>query len=167
MAWKKLDRDALKRILIQNWMIHDGLWYNEVASQFGMGEASPMNVRVCRKLGSIEFSQLMKMAGASSPRNMDEFQELLELGTDVFVPEFQTVKVEYPGDDTQVFRMVECFAQKAMERAGLLPEYECGIFERIEGWFDAMGLKYTRTPDLSRCLRFKGQECVITVKFSF
>jgi hypothetical protein len=54
-----------------------------------------------------------------------------------------------------------------MEKTGLLPDYECGIFVRIEGWFDAMGLKYTRTPDLSRCLKFKGQDCIITVKFSF
>ena len=30
-----------------------------------------------------------------------------------------------------------------MKKLGLLPEYECGIFERIEGWFDAMGLRYT------------------------
>ncbi len=167
MAWKKLDRDELRRILIQNWMIHDGLWYNEVASRFGMGEASPMNIRVCRRLGSIEFSRLMKMAGASAPTSMLEYQELLDLGADVFVPEFQTLNVEYPGDDTQVFHMLECFAHKAMEKAGLLPDYECGIFERIEGWFDAMGLNYTRTPDLSRCLKFKGQPCVITVKFSF
>lgn len=167
MAWKKLDRHELKRILIQNWMIHDGLWYNEVASRFGMGEASPMNVRICRKLGAIECARLMKMAGAPSPRNMVEYRELFELAADVFVPEFQTVQVEYQSNDTQVFRTVECFAHKAMEKTGLLPDYECGIFVRIEGWFDAMGLKYTRTPDLSRCLKFKGQDCIITVKFSF
>ena len=53
------------------------------------------------------------------------------------------------------------------EKAGLLPDYECGIFERIEGWFDAMGLKYTRTPDLSRCLKYKGEQCLVRMKFDF
>jgi hypothetical protein len=54
-----------------------------------------------------------------------------------------------------------------MKKLGLLPEYACGIFERIEGWFDAMGLRYTRTPDLSRCLKFKDKECRISVQFHF
>ncbi|MBA7676697.1 hypothetical protein ES703_84941 [subsurface metagenome] len=54
-----------------------------------------------------------------------------------------------------------------MKKLGLLPDYECGIFERIEGWFEAMGLRYSRTPDLSRCLKFKGKECKITVQFHF
>jgi hypothetical protein len=54
-----------------------------------------------------------------------------------------------------------------MKRLGALDTYECGIFERIEGWFDAMGLDYTRTPDLGRCLKYKGEECVVTIRFRF
>jgi hypothetical protein len=59
----------------------------------------------------------------------------------------------------------DCFAHKGMEKTGVLSEYECGIFVRIEGWFDAMGLKYSRDQDLSRCLKYKGQECVIAYEF--
>ena len=167
MAFKRLDRDELRRILILNWMTHDGLWFNEVATKFGMGEASPMNLSVCRKLGAIEVSRLMKMTGASSPRDMAEYRELFEFAAEAFVPDFQTIRVDYPGGDIQVFHMLECFAHKALKSAGRLADYECGIFERIEGWFDAMHLKYVRTPDLSRCLKSRGEECVITVKFSF
>jgi hypothetical protein len=54
-----------------------------------------------------------------------------------------------------------------MVRAGLIGEYECGIFERIEGWFDAMGLDYRRTPDLSRCLKHRGEDCVVKIRFRF
>lgn len=167
MAFKKLDRDELRRTLIVNWMTHDGLWFDEVATKFGMTEASRMNLSVCRRLGAIEASRLMKMTAASTPRDMTEYRELFEFTADAFVPDFQKVHVEYPSDNTQVFHMMECFAHKALKNAGRLADYECGIFERIEGWFDAMHLRYVRTPDLSRCLKLHGSECVITVAFTF
>jgi hypothetical protein len=167
MASFVINRDQLKDILLRNWLTHDALWYGEVAEKFGMAEASPMNLRVCRKLGRIEFKRLMSLAGAPPPKNFEAYRELFELGQEVFVPEFITIHIDYPGNSTQVFQVSECFAHQGMKKLGLLADYECGIFERIEGWFDAMGLRYTRTPDLSRCLKFKGEECRITVQFHF
>ena len=167
MPLKTINRKNLRNILLTNWMTHDALWYGEVASKFGMTEASPMNLRVCRKLGRIEFGRLMKMAGASHPRDMVEYREIFELGKQVFFPDFMSVETLYPEKDTQVFQVIDCFAHRGMEKAGLISNYECGIFERIEGWFDAMGLEYTRTPDLSRCLKFRGEDCTVTIKFNF
>ena len=167
MPLKTINRKNLRNILLTNWMTHDALWYGEVASKFGMTEASPMNLRVCRKLGRIEFGRLMKMAGASHPRDMVEYREIFELGKQVFFPDFMSVETLYPEKDTQVFQVIDCFAHRGMEKAGLISNYECGIFERIEGWFDAMGLEYTRTPDLNRCLKFLGEDCTVTIKFNF
>jgi len=162
-----LSKAELRKILLKNWMTHDSLWYNEVADKFGMAEASPMNLRVCRKLGQIELRRLMKMVNAQPPSNMDEYRQLFELAKDTFVPEFIDFHIEYANNHTQVFQVKDCFAFRGMSKAGLISEYECGIFERIEGWFDAMGLKYERTPDLSHCLKFQGKECAITVRFHF
>lgn len=148
-------------------MTHDALWYGEVARKFGMADASPMNLRICRKLGQIEYGRLMKLTGASKPNNMDEYRQLFEMGREVFFPDFITAEIEYADEETKVFRIIDCFAHKGMEKAGLLPDYECGIFERIEGWFDAMGLEYTRSPDLSRCMKFRGQDCRVSIKFHF
>jgi len=162
-----LKAEQIRALLIKNWMTHDALWYNEVADKFGMDVASPMNLRVCRILGQIECGRLMKIVQASPPKKMDEYRELFELGKQVFFPDFMTARIEYPGNNTQVFHFIDCFAHRGMEKAGLLPDYECGIFERLEGWFDAMGLTYTRTPDLSRCLKYLDKDCQITVHFRF
>jgi hypothetical protein len=162
-----INQNQLKDMLLRNWLTHDALWYAEVAAKLGMAEASPMNLRVCRKLGRIEFKRLMNAADALPPKNFTVYRELFELGKGVFVPEFIAIQIDYPGNSVQVFRVSECFAYNGMKKLGLLSEYECGIFERIEGWFDAMGLRYTRTPDLRRCLKFKGEECRITVQFHF
>ena len=167
MASFEINPNQLKDLLLRNWLTHDALWYGEVAEKFGMAEASPMNLRVCRKLGRIEFKRLMNLAGAPPPKNFETYRKLFELGSEVFVPDFITIHIDYPGSSTQVFQVSDCFAHQGMQKLGLLAEYECGIFERIEGWFDAMELRYTRTPDLTRCLKFKGEECRITVSFHF
>jgi hypothetical protein len=148
-------------------MTHDALWYAEVAAKFGMSEASPMNLNVCRKLGQIEFRRMMQLLGTSAPSNMKEFQQLFDTGKNVFVPEFMSFEIDYPDENIQRYLVAECFAHQGMEKAGLLPHYECGIFERLAGWFDAMKLSYRVEPGLSRCLKFKGQECVVTVEFNF
>ena len=167
MTSEIIDPEKLNRFLMKNWMTHDALWYNEVAGKFGMIEASPMNLRVCRKLGQIEFRRFRKMLGTPIPGSMPEYQALFALGRRVFVPEFMSFDIDYPAENLQRFRVRDCFAHRGMEKAGLLQDYECGIFERISGWLDAMELKYTLAPDLSRCLKLKGQKCEVTIQFQF
>jgi len=167
MTLDRIDPQKLNSFLIKNWMTHDALWYGEVAGKLGMTEASPMNLRVCRKLGQIEFKRLMKMLEATVPVDMQAYQKLSEIGKQVFVPEFMSIDIDYPADNMQRFCVRECFAHRGMEKTGLLKDYECGIFERIAGWLDAMKLTYTVEPDLFRCLKFKGQECEVTIKFQF
>ncbi len=167
MAGRKLEGEEFRVLLVNNWLTHDALWYGEVASRFGMAEASPMNLRVCRTLGTIEYKRLMKAMGFAPPHDMAALREAFNLAWSVFAsPAFET-EVDFRSDGTVVMRNPRCFAHEGMTKAGLIGEYECGIYERIEGWFDAMGLQYTRTPDLSRCLKYKGEECVVTIRFRF
>ena len=104
MAAFAINRDQLRDILLRNWMTHDALWYGEVAAKFGMAEASPMNLRVCRKLGRIEFKRLMNVVEAPPPKNFETYRELFELGKEVFVPEFVTIQIDYPGNSRRFFR---------------------------------------------------------------
>ena len=107
----QLNPDQIRDILIKNWMTHDALWYAEVAHHFGMADASPMNLRVCRKLGHIECKRLMKQVDVSAPGNMTEFRELWELAERVFVPDFMTFTVDYPG--TSFFSLTDVFIKNA------------------------------------------------------
>ena len=167
MSVATLEGEALREFLVNNWLTHDALWYGEVASRFGMAEASPMNLRVCRSLGRIEFRRFLKATGSFRPKGMATFKDLFDRAWKVLGPRAFDTEVEFLADDTVVARTRECFAHKGMVKAGLIDEYECGIFERIEGWFDAMGVDYTRTPDLSRCLKHRGEPCIVTIRLRF
>ena len=95
MTFPSPDRQTLRNILLATWMTHDALWYGEVATKFGMAEASPMNLKVCRTLGRIEFRRAMKWAGASTPQNMGEYLELFQLAKELFVPEFMEIREHF------------------------------------------------------------------------
>ena len=167
MTPKSLNQTQLRDLLLRNWMTHDALWYGEVVQKLGMEAASPMNLRVCRELGRIEYKRLINLVGAAPPTNMNDYRELFDLGRQVFVPDFISIEIDYPKADLQRFRVSECFAHRGMEKAGLLAGYECGIFERICGWLDAMKLAYTLKPSLHRCLKYQGKKCEVTVQFQF
>ena len=167
MSIRSLDETERHEYLLKNWMTHDALWYAEAAGALGMEKASPMNLRVCRKLGKIEFTRFLKQAGASMPTNLAEVKRISEAGMELLVPPFMDWAIEWTDDDRMICRVEDCFAHRGMTKFGVIDEYECGIFERIEGWLDAMELSYERTPDLSRCLKYRGEECIVTIKFNF
>ena len=63
------------------------------------------------------------------------------------------------GSDGFEIRIRRCFAHENVERAGVAEVYECGIFARVRGWLDALGLSYEMTPPLGACPKAQGREC--------
>jgi hypothetical protein len=167
MDFRRMNRTQVKDYLLTNWMTHDALWYREAASRFGMTEASPMNLRVCRSLGRIEFKRLLRGTGSNPPNDIAQLKNLYEEAQRILVPPFMETEVDFQPHSKILFKTRTCFAHKGMTEVGLIDEYECGIFERIKGWFDAMGVDYRLSPDLSRCLKYMGKECHVTVEFHF
>lgn len=82
-------------------------------------------------------------------------------------PPFFSAGSDFGPGDRIVFRTEACFAHKGMTQAGLIDGDACRIYERIGGWFDAMEVKNLRAPDLSRCLKHRGQDCVVIFEFTF
>jgi hypothetical protein len=60
-----------------------------------------------------------------------------------------------------------CFAYENIVRAGIEKEYECGIFARLQGWIDALGLEHELTPPLGKCMKVLGKECSYKVTLRF
>jgi hypothetical protein len=57
-------------------------------------------------------------------------------------------------------RVTRCFAHENVEKAGISEHYDCGIFARVEGWLDGMGIEHRVEPPLKGCLKAQGKECV-------
>ncbi|MBM4445959.1 MAG: hypothetical protein FJ023_01230 [Chloroflexi bacterium] len=61
----------------------------------------------------------------------------------------------------------ECFAYKGMKRMGLIDRYVCGVVYRIEYWFQNLGLKFTSSPKIEKCLMHEKGYCSGDFEFLF
>lgn len=47
----------------------------------------------------------------------------------------------------------------------MIDEYECGIFTRIHGWFEALDIDYETTPAFNGCLMRDKGKCEVMFYF--
>jgi len=61
--------------------------------------------------------------------------------------------------------VARCFAHDNAARACVAGGLACGIFARVTGWLEALGLAYDIEPGLDACLIARGEACIHTVIF--
>jgi hypothetical protein len=54
-----------------------------------------------------------------------------------------------------------------MMRIGAIDQYECGVIHRIECWFESLGIKYSVSPKIKKCLMLTGEKCCGDFRFNF
>ena len=78
-------------------------------------------------------------------------------------PELLDYRVRQLDARTYRIEVERCFAYDNVVRAGVADSYECGIFERVAGWLDALGLAYRMNPCLGKCLKAQGRDCAYEI----
>lgn len=150
------EREAL---LVKCWMSHDARWYMAVAKESGLEVANRLNQEAARETGRAEARRTLRRLGMEAPRTRDEALEAqatlgMMLTRDV---SYEVVPV---GEDGFEFRMGRCFAFEQVTTVGVADQYDCGIFSRVQGWWDAFAVEYQIDPEPGRCLRAQGRDCV-------
>ncbi len=152
------EREAL---LIKCWMSHDARWFNAVAMNFGLEAASRLNQQAAHEAGVAEAKRMARACGLPVPAaTVDDYLLAMEAIIGLMGPDLLDYESVQTGDDTFEVRVHRCFAYDQVARVGVAQQYDCGIFARVEGWFDALYADYEMTPALGRCLKAQGKECV-------
>ena len=60
-----------------------------------------------------------------------------------------------------------CFAHEGVSKLGMIDRYECGIFDRLEGWLESLGIEYKATPEIDGCFMHRRGRCVREYRFAF
>lgn len=149
-----------EELLRKCWLSHDALWLYTVVERFGPEAANDLNKRVCRSIGQTEMRRLMRLAGISEVRCREDYLQLFRLAEGLFVPSTSLAYAhESLNDGSERWTVQRCFAHEGLSRMDLLDSIQCAIWERVEGWLDAMGVSYEIRPPLASCYRLLGQEC--------
>jgi hypothetical protein len=159
--------EALKQLLLRGWMTHDAMWFKNALKRIGIELTNEINRAAVRDMAPIEVHRVLKALRMDRVSTLDDLKAFMTGAMSLLSGDFMTFTWQWQPPDLLVARVSECFAHKGIERMGVIAEYECGIFERIFGWFDALGIGYEVLPNVSHCTLHHDRRCVREIRFSF
>jgi len=157
----------LRSLMLKGWMTHDAMWFATTLARHGIDETNIMNRTAVRSMAAIEAKRVAKLFGLPRPvATPDGLREFFDRAIESVIPDFMEFHVQWAPDNTSVtFRVTSCFAFDGVSALGVADRYECGIFERIHGWFDALEVTYTETPETALCTMPRTGSCARTLRF--
>lgn len=163
-----MDKHQLKALLTRCWMTHDAMWFMNAVNEVGIEKANVMNRGAVRQMAAVEAKRVMRAAGVDGVRDLAGMRRFVEAAAQLVIGDFIEFSVEWSeADSSMCFRIPKCFAHDGVAMLGVLDRYECGIYERIYGWCDALDVEYEVTPDTLRCIFDDTGVCVRTMRFTF
>jgi hypothetical protein len=160
-----LGGNQLKEILIKNWMTHDAMWFYHCLRECGIDKTNQINRAAVRAMGIIEIRRIQKALGSQKIATLEDVKSLLEGAWDVVKAGFMKATFSLPSRNVLRGDFERCFAYEGMKRMGVIERYQCGIFERIYGWFDGIGLEYSVSPEVEGCMMHSDGRCLREIMF--
>ena len=163
----KLSKAEVKELFSKNWMTHDAMWYGNCMHELGAEQANRLNKSAVRLMAAIEIKRIAKLMGKPKDFRIQDLDELAEIITTAFqVVQTDFMKFDFSFPEVNVLhgKFHECFAHDGVKRFGMIDVYECGIIERVKGWIEALGAKYTLTPDFTGCLMHQTGACEVDLR---
>ncbi|MGO9005093.1 MAG: DUF6125 family protein [Beijerinckiaceae bacterium] len=161
-----IDPQQLQQLLIRNWMTHDAMWFRHCAEQCGMEKTNAINRAAVRSMAAVEIRRIMKLVGIDEVRSMAALRNLIDTAASLLKGDFMDFAWSYPAPEAVRWDIRRCFAFEGVSKLGLIAQYECGIFERLQGWFDALGLAYEVQPVITGCMMHSHGACFREYRFA-
>ena len=162
-----IDMREVVELLNKNWMTHDGMWFAHCVRECGIETANKINLAAVRSMGAIEAKRIAKMVGATDIRTFEDFRSFFCEASDLVMPSFMNITYTFRDDGVLHCEWRSCFAHEGMKRIGMADRYQCGVFERIEAWLDALNVKYSVEPVVEGCMMHAQGECYRDYKLIF
>ena len=164
---KSLNKSELKEILIKNWMTHDAMWFYHCLQECGIEKTNKINKAAVRAMGTIEIKRIQKAVGMAKVETFEDFKLLSDAAWSIARGNFMKFSYGYPAENVLHGGFESCFAYEGIKQIDAIDKYQCGIFERIYGWFDGMGIKYSVSPQVEGCMMHTDGRCFRDITFSF
>jgi hypothetical protein len=164
-----LSPEALRELLNKNWMTHDAMWFYNCVKECGIEKTNKINRAAVKAMGLIEVQRIKK---ALNIQKVDNFEDLRRFANGAF----SLVKADFmkfswsflPGNILHgEMEPDKCWAYKGIKGLGVIDQYQCGIFDRIDAWFEGLGLKFEASPQFEGCLMHQNGRCYRDYKIFF
>ncbi|MDD5712124.1 MAG: DUF6125 family protein [Smithellaceae bacterium] len=162
-----LDEKELKELLIKCWMTHDAMWFYNCVKECGIEQTNRINRAAVKGVAAVEIKRLRKALGVEKIETFAEFWQFFQTAMSTFTGEFMKYSFATPEKNRIRGAWHQCFAYDGIKALGAIDDYECGIMDRIEGWFEALGIKYDVEPKVVKCMMHTLGRCYRDYTFFF
>jgi hypothetical protein len=162
----KMETRELKELLLKCWMTHDGMWFYHSMNDAGIEKANQINKAAIRSLAAIEIERIRKAFGIREIQTFQDLKALCDAAFGVLTDDFMGFSYSFPSANVMHWNMSRCFAHAGMTRLGVIESYECGVIYRVGCWFQSLGIEYTLTPRIDRCMMHSTGVCRGDFSFS-
>ncbi len=149
----------VRELLNKNWMTHDAMWFFHCWQECGMAIANKVNLAAIDSMARIEAGRYAKALGLERVASLEELRRFVEGVFSLAKADFMDFSYELGEDGVLKMDMGECFAYHGIKRLGVLDQYQCGIYRRVDAWLDALGLSYEVEPRFDGCLKLQHGWC--------
>jgi hypothetical protein len=162
-----LEKKELKELLIKCWMTHDAMWFFNCLQECGIEKTNKVNRAAIKAVAAVEIKRIKKAVGVDRLETFAEFWDFFQVAMAILTGDF--MKYSFVSKDINHFRCTwyQCFAHDGIKALGVIDQYECGIMDRIESWFDGLGIKYEVEPKVIGCMMRTEGECYRDYTFFF
>jgi hypothetical protein len=118
----------LIEVYAKNWLAHDGCWFLAAEEKYDLETAIELDKRSWERFAAVEAKRIMKTFGIPENGGLKALEQAFKYR--LYAP-MNVQKVEWPDEETFIFRMATCRVQSARRRRGL-PDFPCkpvGIVE--------------------------------------
>jgi hypothetical protein len=164
---RALKKNELKEILIKNWMTHDAMWFFHCYQECGIDRTNKINKAAIRSMAAIEIRRIKKAVGMDKVETFEDLKSLVDSAFDTLTGDFMDFTYSFPSANVLHGEWKNCFAYDGIKRLGIIDRYQCGILERIYGWFDGLGIKYSVAPQVEGCMMHTDGKCFRDITFNF
>jgi hypothetical protein len=165
----QLDKNEIREFFSKGWLTHDAMWFYHCLQEFGADQANRINQAAVKSMAAIEIQRILNLMKIekNSITTFDQLKEVIDTTYKLIQPKFMKIYYDFP--EKNIFRggFSECFAYKGVKKFGMIDIYQCGVVSRVQGWFDALGVKYRMIPEFTGCLMHKNGKCEIKFEFNF
>ncbi|MFW9902066.1 MAG: DUF6125 family protein [Candidatus Thorarchaeota archaeon] len=157
----------LKELLIKCWMTHDGMWFFHCLKECGIEKTNKINKAAVKSMSKIEIKRIQELFEIEKIEKFADLQNIMNKAMKVFKADFMDFTYNFPEKNKIHCEMSKCWAYDGITRMGVIENYQCAIYSRVEGWFEALNIDYNVSPALNGCLMYDKGECVRDYTFYF
>ena len=164
---ESIEKKDIIELLNKNWLTHDAMWLAFSFQHAGIELTNKINKTAAKEMAKIEAKRIIKLFDLKEINSFDSLKVFIEKCSEIVQANSLGFNYSFPKQNIMLWEATSCFAHTGVKRIGFIDSYDCGVFARIEGWFEGLNISYDANPKFIGCLMHQKGTCSRTYEFKF